>query len=269
MYLILAILAARIMHITTKYRRGVYNGFITIEATLKKNTSAPMVYRLLIPHLTKFFPSLPLVWRYEFWRTLLLWLALLLVSQYWGLAIALIWLLFVMSAQVYDTWCYTSETIGLTLALMGDPFAAAIGIFVHGMSRETVLINGFVYWLATGDAVGGICLTLWAGAVFGYVRVKQGKHKLYCDRFPPRRNWKILTREEQPTVEGDFVPFFYGAWINVGMSLVALYGAYLVGRIGWFVPVMIAMNFAMAKANEYRLLIPVATFAAVALERML
>ena len=261
MYFILAVLAARIQHVASFYRRGPFNGFLTVNETNNKSTNAPMVYRVLIPWLMKLTPFRGVV-AYEFWRTFLLWLALVLVAGYWGHFAAVVWLVFVMSAQMYDTWCYTGETIGITLALTGNLPAAMLGAFVHGLSRETVLINGFVYWLATGDTPGAVILVLWSGCVFLYVRHKQGKKPLYCDRFMIARNWRILTRRETPKVEGADVPFFYGAWINIGIIILSLVGAYYSGRIGWTVPVIVLSTVTMGKINEYRLQIPVAVWAA-------
>ena len=268
MYLILAIFAARLQNIVNQPRRGGWNGFLTVKPTIEKRIQAPMRYRVLIPWLMKRNPTS--ITLYEFWRVILLWIALLCVASYWGSVVAVIWLVFVMSAQIFDTWCYTGETIGITLALMGNPIGAVLGIFIHGMSRETVLINGFVYWLATGDIIGGALLTVFAFAVFYGVRWYQGHADLYCNRWAIKKNVNyIFMRESTRSKEADTL-LFYAPYLHLALIALSFYGAYLTGKIGLTVPVMVLASVTMAKLNEFRLSIPVAVWAAYAIvERML
>jgi len=264
-WLILAIFAGRIQHYTSFPRRGVWNGYYTVKKTLAKNIQAPMVYRVLLPYLVK-----PLLKRgmelddaYELVRVGLLWAALVVVNDYWGITVTLLWLVLMLSAQIYDTWCYTGEMIGITAALMGNPWLAILGTIPHGLSRETVLINGFVYWLATGDIWGAALVTLCALAMFLVVRVEQGEHKLYCDRWQIRQNVKMLFEHPISPV------IFHAVYLNIGVIVLSFIGAYMLGPIGWLVPVLLCATLTMGKLNEYRLQIPLMPFAAVALLRML
>jgi len=262
-YLILAIFAATLQNIVNQPRRGHWNGFLTVKAIIEKRIQAPMRYRVLIPWLMKRSPTS--LTMYEFWRVILLWVALLCVASYWGGVVAVIWLVFVMSAQIFDTWCYTSETIGITLALMGNPIGAALGIFVHGLSRETVLINGFVYWLATGDVAGGLALSALAFAVFYGVRWYQGHADLYCDRFRILDNIHYLLLKKSTRAKEADTLLFYAPYLHVILIALSLYGAYLTGRIGFVVPVMVLASVTMGKMNEYRLSLAVAVWAAYAI----
>jgi len=246
-------------------RRGIWNGMLTVKRTLAKNHKAPMVYRVLLPYLIR--PLLKRGWEledaYEFARVGLLWACLVVTADYWGWQVTVLWLLLAMSAQIYDTWCYAGEMIGITTALMGNPWLAIMGTVPHGLSRETVLINGFVYWLATGDVWGAVLVTLCAAAVLLAVRAEQGEHELYCDRFQIKQNIKmLLKRPDMPVV-------FHAPYLNIIIIILSLLGAYMMGRVGWMVPVMLAATLTMGKLNEYRLQIPLMPFAAVALLRML
>lgn len=220
-----------------------------------------MRYRVLLPYLTV-LTKIDLPNSYEIWRTIMLWLAMMAVAGQWGFSIAVLWLVFVMSAQIWDTWCYTGEAIGISLALSGNPFAALAGILVHGMSRETVLLNGFIYWLATGDVVTGIVLTFAAVAVYLFVRLYQGIKPLYCDRFLLKQNIEQLKKPTEPFI-------FYAPYINLIAIALALFGAILSGSIGWAVPVLVSANVIMGKIDEYRLQIAVAPWIGLALLELL
>lgn len=267
---LLALFAARVQHYATLPRRSRWNGYNTIQGTLDKNIDAPMVYRVLLPIIvTGLRRVMDAQNAYETARALLLWLALVCVNMVWGWQVAVLWLVFVMSAQIYDTWCYTGEVIGISLALSGDPALAVIGVVAHGMSRETVLINGFVYWLATGDALGGILLSGAAAAVFHGVRLVQGRHPLYCDRFQLRANWELLTFQRQ-SIRNQFEPgLMYAPYLNLIVIALALMGAWLSGPIGWAVPAIVATTVTMGKINEYRLQIAVMPWAAIAVIHLL
>ena len=260
-WLILAIFGGRIQHYASYPRRGVWNGMLTVKKTLSKNIQAPMVYRVLLPLLVR--PLLKRGWSlenaYEFARVGLLWVALLVTADYWGWQITILWLLLAMSAQIYDTWCYTGEMIGITTALMGNPYLAILGTIPHGMSRETVLINGFVYFLATKDFAGAAVVQLCAFAVYLAVRSMQGEHKLYCNRWMIKENIRQLTQKPvEPSI-------FHAPYMNLIIIVLALLGAFLMGDIGWTVPVLLAATLTMGKINEYRLQIPLMPFVAVAL----
>jgi len=262
MWLVLAILAARIQYYATKPRRSFFNGIMTIPATLKKKIDAPMNYRVLMPYLVKATPRMSHENSYEIWRVILLWASLVCVNAAWGASIAFLWLIFVMSAQIHDTWCYTGEAIGISLCLLGNPYLAALGIVLHGLSRETVLITGFVYWLATGDVVTSVYLGALSLAVFFGVRIFQGEKPLYCNRFMIAENIKMLRKPKEPFI-------LYAPYINLIVIFLALVGAYLSGRIGWVVPVILGASVTMGRIDEYRLQIAVAPWIGLAIERML
>jgi hypothetical protein len=267
-WFVVAVLVARVQHYATLPRRGQYNGIETMEATLNRTAKAPMVYRVLMPYLVKITP-LDDENAYELWRTLLLWGALLSVYSVWGVSATLFYAVFVASAQIYDTWCYNGETIGIHTALLGVPALAIVGILLHGTSRETVLINGFVYWLATGDILGGLALSAFAMLIFYAVRKAQGKREMYCDRFVYKDNWKLLRKKIDPIRLFPEPHIIYSPYITLIAIALVLFGAYHVGIVGLFVLPFILANVTMGKINEYRLYIALSPFVWVALERML
>ena len=248
---ILVLFAATLQNIVNQPRRGSWNGVLTVSGTLDKSIQAPMVYRVLVPFLMRRNPKS--LNTYEFIRLVLLWVSLLCVSAYWGASTAVVWLVFVMSAQIFDTWCYTGEAIGVTMALLGNPIGALLGTFIHGLSRETVLINGFVYFLATGDFLWSVAITVFSLTVFFGVRLYQGKHPLYCERIMLKHNISFLLKQESTRSKESDVPLFYSPYLNMILIAVSLYGAYLSGYIGLVVVVYVACTFTFGKVNEYRL----------------
>ena len=258
--ILLSLFAATLQNIVNQPRRGNWNGFLTVKRTLDKSIQAPMVYRVLVPFLMRRNPkSLTL---YDSIRLVLLWIALLCVSAYWGSTTAFVWLVFVMSAQIYDTWCHTGEAIGVTMALMGLPVGALLGTFIHGLSRETVLLNGFIYFVATGDILWSAIIAAFSACVFFGVRWYQGKHELYCERVMIKHNIKYLLKQEKPSGKEADIPLFYAPYLNVILIAVSLYGAYLSGWVGLVVPLYVAATFTFGKINEYRLNLVPAMWAA-------
>ena len=112
---------------------------------------------------------------------------------------------------------------------------------------------------------GGLALSALAFAVFYGVRWYQGHADLYCDRFRILDNIHYLLLKKSTRAKEADTLLFYAPYLHVILIALSLYGAYLTGRIGFVVPVMVLASVTMGKMNEYRLSLAVAVWAAYAI----
>jgi len=122
-------------------------------------------------------------------------------------------------------------------------------VVLHGLSRETAPLPGLVYALHFRDVWGGLLIAAVGFTVLQFVRLVQGTHPLYCDRWMVRRNLRELRGLK------------LGSLFSVGVSVLSLLGAW--GRLdGFIVPVILGAGWSMAVAAETRVFLPAIPYAA-------
>jgi hypothetical protein len=229
-----------------------WNGYGAIEAVRNKTADAPMAYRVLIPWLIGNKPTMP---KYQALVVALMTGALYSVYLARGLPVMLITAAILPVTFFYDYWDWAAELIGFSLALVSLPLAA-LGVVIHGLSRETAPLAGLVYALYFRDLLGGILIALIGFAVLQIVRFVQGPHPLYCERWMYKRNWIELRK-----------PHLGTPYASVALSALALVGAR--GHLdGFIVPVLVAAGWTMAVAAETRVFIAIIPYAAYALLKL-
>lgn len=227
-----------------------WNGYGAIDGVLDRTAQAPMVYRVLIPWLIGRNKS---IGKYELWQTILIFASLLSLYLVYGISTLLLTLPFFIMTFWYDYWDWTLEIVGFTLAMTSLPLAA-FGVVLFSLSRETAPLAGVVYALHSGDYAGGAILVLGSLAILLVVRVIQGEHELYCDRWMWRVNWELLKGGSA------------GAWLSVLLCVLGFLGAW--GRPEFLVtPVIVAAGWLMAKGNETRVFVALAPYAALLVGR--
>jgi hypothetical protein len=226
-----------------------WNGIGAVDGVLRRDTPAPMAYRVLVPWLL--LPAralkLPLLESYEILKVLLIALALLSVDLAFGRQAALLTAALLPATFLYDYWDWAPELAGICLAMTGDIRLAIPGLALHGLSRETAPLAALAYGLKTGDVEGTVFLLLLSGCLWVLVRLVQGRHKLYCKRVMLGANLQAL-REWRA---------YRPAWlsslaVSVVITAAALAVAPLFGPAG-LVPVLLAgAGWTLARAEETR-----------------
>jgi len=251
--LCLALCLARVQFLSARSMNSRWNGLGVVAAVRAKDIDAPMVYRVLVPWLIGKQPTMA---KYQALQVTFITGALYSVFLAWGLPVMLVTAILLTCTFFFDYWDWAVELIGFSLALVSLPLAL-IGVFLHGLSRETAPLAGLVYALHFRDVWGGLLVSLLGFAVLQFVRFVQGAHPLYCDRWMWRRNLQELKKPRMGS------PYF-----SLGLSVLALAGAWLAGWDGLIVPVILGAGWLMAVAAETRVFIPAIPFAALALLRM-
>jgi hypothetical protein len=167
---------------------SLYNGFGAIDLTARRETQAPMAYRVLVPWLIRLLErlGLPQTRRLDAYQTLKILLEALAfwaIWRAWSLPVALASFLLLLVTIKFDYWDWAAELSGLALAMTGDLSLALPGAMLAGLSRETALLVPAAYLLRTGDLGGGACVLLAALLPLIFVRVYVGRRKLYCARW--------------------------------------------------------------------------------------
>lgn len=258
-YLVLLVLAfclARAQHLVSRFNmQAKWNGYGAILSVQDKVAAAPMAYRVLVPWLI----GTPSVIKYEVFRFALIYLTLISLYLAWGFQVTLISAVLITVTMYFDYWDWCSELIGFSLALVSFPLAL-FGVVIHGLSRETAPLVGLVYFLHTGDWIGGAILFLDGLVVLWVVRKIQGDHPLYCKRWMYLENLNMLKG-------GKVITGQWSVYVSVVLCSLALAGAW--GRMdGLIVPLLIGAGWLMAKANETRIFVSVLPYAALFLSRL-
>lgn len=249
--LALALVLARVQFLSARSTNSPWNGYGAIEQVQKKTAQAPMVYRVLIPWLI----GKPTMAKYQAMQVVLIAAALYSVFLAWDLPVMLATAAIIPITFYFDYWDWSVELMSFSLALVSLPLAI-VGVILHGLSRETAPLPGLAYALHFGDIWGGLAISACGFLALWIVRRIQGKHKLYCDRWMYKRNWRELRK-----------PHTGSPYASVGLSLMALIGAY--GSLdGLIVPIVLGAGWTMAVAAETRVFTAVIPFAAMALLRM-
>lgn len=259
-----------------------WNGIGAVPGVLNRETEAPQAYRVLIPWLMRpWFKQAgdKLTWRvnyapvgyYDFLKIILITGALLSVEYLFGWQVAMVTAVLLPATFYFDYWDWSGEMIGICLCATGILPLAILGVVIHGLSKETVLIDPLVFALAILSTEGGdfqfgqIGLVACAGAITWIsVRAWAGKKPLYCDRVMLRRNVKeikeILT----------YRPFYLGSpAVSIVLCLAALGLGWLAGPTYLFVPLMIAAGYTLAVASETRVFASVLPWLAFGLVKVL
>lgn len=239
-----ALCLARLQFLASRNMNAHWNGYGVIEGVQNKRVDAPMAYRVLVPWLI----GKPTMAKYQALQVTFITGALYSVYLAWGAPVMLVSCVLLAMTFYYDYWDWTAELAGFSLALVSLPLAI-VGVIFHGLSRETAPLPGLVYALHFHDFLGGLIVSLTGITILLYVRIIQGKHPLYCDRWMWKRNLKELRALK------------LGSLFSVGLSVLALLGAW--GRLGGLVvPVMLGAGWLMAVAAETRVFVPVIPYAA-------
>lgn len=249
-WLVIAWLLNRAQHVASRFNYGQpWNGLGAVLGVLERNTYAPMIYRVLVPWLMA--PGLKLKFHavevYEIIKIVLMAGALWSVQLAWGWGAALLTAILISSTFLYDYWDCYAELIGINLALTGDLRLALVGVVVHALSRETAILSPIAFFIATQAAgesaiLMGVCV-----GVLGLVRLVQGKHALYCERWMIKRNWTDIKTMAafSPTLMGGIVISLMITLLTIGLAPLA----------GWsaLIPLaVIAMGWTLAVAEESR-----------------
>lgn len=205
-----------------------------------------------MPWLIKRNPSIG--W-YEIVRLLLMWGTVYSLWAAWGWEVTLVSCILLCATFFYDYWDWCGELIGLSLALVSFPLAI-LGLLIHAGSRETAPLVGVVYALHTGNFELGALLVIGGIVLHILLKIIQGEHKLYCDRWMWRTNLSNLRKLQPPVVLSPI-------HISVVLCIMALCGAPYAGWDGLVVPVIIGAGWLMAKANETRVFSGVVPYAAL------
>jgi len=208
---------------------------------------------VLVPWLIGKHPTMA---KYQALQVTFITAALYSVFLAWGLPVMLVTTVLLTCTFFFDYWDWAIELAALSLALVSLPLAIA-GVVLHGMSRETAPLVGLVYAIHFHDIFGGLLLSILGLGALYIVRRIQGKHPLYCDRFMWRRNLAELIKPRTGS------PHF-----SLGLSVLALIGAWFAGLDGLIVLPILAACWTMPVAAETRVFVPVVPFAALALLRM-
>lgn len=273
-WFLISLLANRLQYHAVK-KRTVWNGYLTIDGTLDKSLPAPLVYRVLMPWLVVPCERLGLSREnsYALWKVVFLWIGLVSIHAAWGFWVALIFVVLSEATQIFDTWCYAPEAIGVSAAMLGNPALAFIAVIIHGLSRETVFILPLIYYLRTGDGLTALLLLGVACAVTILLIRVQGSHDRYTNRQIPgeyrrnlarykntwiagtitevERNWRWIVEAKNYKFKGE--PALYNSvYMHMIVIVFALWGATMTGAVGWAVPLMACLGFWPVISSEIR-----------------
>lgn len=256
--LLLALCLARVQYVACKFNQSArWNGLGAIPGVQARVAGAPMAYRVLAAWALGKHANPN--W-YQVFMLALIWGALYSVYLAWGSTVMLITAILLTVTFWYDYWDIWPELIGFSLALVSFPLAL-IGVAIHGLSRETAFLVGLVYGLHSNDWLGAAILTITGVVILALVRVIQGKHPLYCDRFMISVNKDLLIHFKPPYILSP-------QHISLVVCALACAGAW--GRAdGLIVPVLIGAGWILAKGNETRIFAAVLPYAAHLLKGLL
>ena len=245
-----------------------WNGYGAIPGVWKRDSDAPMRYRVLVPWvlavLARVFRFRVCPVHYQVVKTVLLAGALAVAEVLLGRRGMLGLAVLVAVTFEFDYWDCYAELLGVGLVLWGCEgrvWAVMVGAAVWGLSRETAGIAP-----ALGLVGGG----LWCGVaglagpvVLGIVRLVQGKAVLYCERWI-----QITLRISDLALAGAREDV--GPWVSVGWTMATVAAVVLgreampaaLARTAGIAPVWLAAGWLMARARETRVFLPCALWLA-------
>lgn len=230
-----------------------FNGFGCVEQVNKKNAAAPMAYRVLVPWLIavveKLFPKVrgKRIVVYQVIKVVLNGFAIWSVWQAWGFETALLTCFLLVLTFRFDYWDWTLEIAGISLAMTGNLTLAVVGVFLHGLSRDTAVLVGAAFFLKTGDIYASLILCSLAALIWVSLRAIIGERPLYCKRWMIFENIGLI----KGIMEWDL---FFHAEPVISTAITALtLAAAMFFPVGWVIPVIILIaGWTMGKADESR-----------------
>lgn len=252
-----------------------WNGFGAIPGVLRRDSGAPMRYRVLVPWVLAGLWSskskgIAGLWSgestgrgrvvmYQVVKVGLLAAALGVWEGLLGRAGVLALALAVALTLEFDYWDCYAELLGMGLALTGSPGWVAVGAVVWGLSRETAGLAPVLGYVAGGFWAG--LAGLLGPAVLGAVRVVQGPARLYCERW----TWRAYNVGDLKAAWGRLDP---GPLLSLGWT-VATVAAVVWGRgemgeeLARSAPaalIWLVAGWTMARARETRVFLPCAVW---------
>lgn len=266
-WMFLAFCLERVLLVVARDNYGAqWNGAGAISGVIQRSTQAPMIYRVLVPWFSYLLrqAGMPLLNAYELVKILLTGFALWAVELAWGPVVALGVLAILPVTFLYDYWDWAGELLGLSLCLTGDFWLALVGVWVWGLSRDTVLLAGLAYYLATGDWIGGFAVFSGSVIMYAALRLVQGNKDSYCKLIWIKDNWQAIKNLRQAER-----PWWMGATIiSLALIVIALGAAWFTGPIGLMVPVLVAAGLVFGRIEETRVftsIVPWVGYAAIRL----
>jgi len=266
-WMVLAFLLERVLLVVARDNYGAqWNGAGAISGVIQRSTQAPMIYRVLVPWLAYLLrqAGMPLLSAYELVKILLTGFALWAVELAWGPFIALGVLAFLPVTFLYDYWDWAGELLGLSLILTGDFWLALVGVWVWGLSRDTVLLAGLAFWLASGDWIGAFAVLSGSVIMFAALRLVQGNKESYCKLIWIKDNWqaiKNIRHAERPWWMGSTI-------VSLVLIVIALLAAWPTGAIGLMVPVLVAAGLVFGRIEETRVFTSIVPWVGYAVIRL-
>lgn len=235
---------------------SLYNGLGAVNLVLRRETKAPMAYRVLVPWLIWFSETVLKTKNedraivYEVIKIGLNACALWAVGEAFGVGAALGTAVLLLLTFYYDYWDWAVEMAGVVLAATGRIELALPGALLLGFSRETAPLAAVAFFLKTFDAPLSFVVLCAAVLPMAGVRLYVGRRALYCDRWQIRYNLDLLKNILK------VVPVFYSpTFISVFLSVACVIGAAfrVWNDATWLVPLAaIGAGWTLAKADETR-----------------
>jgi len=233
-----------------------YNGYGAISGVLRKDNTAPMRYRVLVPWVMRVLyqvgkwcrPGFELkVWHYQAVKGTLVLLALASAQSVLGTPGMWLMALLMASTLEFDYWDCYAELAGVCLVLSGSPWLASIGAVLWGLSRETAMLAPVLAYTAGGWICG---LAACTGPLAMYaVRRIQGHAELYCKR------WTF--RAYNCTVD---LALVYSLALSLATVAALVWGrqemAPALARTAWAPLAWLTSGWTMARARETRIYLP-------------
>lgn len=226
-------------------------GFGAVEGTIKRETLAPACYRVFVPWLiflySKIRPGDNKSVVYQGIRTLLMMFMFWSMIEGWGLQVAAVAGVIMVSTIRFDYWDWPVEVAGVSLAMTGNFPLAMVGAVISALSRETAPLMIVVYFCKTMDWMGSLWLTMAVAGIMLFVRLYVGSRALHCKRFILELNLNALLNifKWRPVWNSDL-------FITVALTIFGIL-AMLQFPPGWMIiPIILILSWTLAKYDEAR-----------------
>lgn len=251
-----AFLIERVQVVITGKNYGArWNGYGAINGTINKTADAPMVYRVLVPWiigaLERIHPRVKLcrLEIYEALKIILIGLAFWSINRAWNFNTAILVAAILPITFRFDYWDWSAELAGVAMAMTGEVPLAIIGATIAGLSKETAPLVPLAYLSVTGDVPIAVILMFYVGILWVLIRMVQGEHKLYCDRWMVKRNLQELKRWKSKPV------FLSDMAMSIAITVLAII-AMLHFQPGWIIPLaIIGAGWTLAVGAETRIFV--------------
>lgn len=241
-----------------------WNGYGAIVGVLRRDSDAPMRYRVLVPWLMRVCRCRSVV-VYQMIKTMLLACALVVGERLLGVGGMLMLAVLVATTFEFDYWDCYAELLGVGCVLLagetGDWRLAVAGGVVWGLSKETAVVAPGLGLLAGGWWFGLAGLS--GPVVMGLVRIVQGRADLYCERW----TWRAYNLRDLRLARErwDVGPWCSILWTVVTVGAMIVEGRVTTGvmeRTAGMAGVWLVAGWLMARARETRVFLPCALWMA-------